>query len=68
MNDFLILVPVYRKKLADWKSGESREKSEKMIVTKKWPPCEGVFSLFRCFLSLFLVSCTYGVRSVAVVG
>jgi len=37
-NDFPIL-PVYRKKLAALKSGKTREKSKKMIVTKKWLPC-----------------------------
>jgi len=43
MNNFPILLTVYGKKLAAWKSGKSREKSGKMIMMKEWPPCLRLF-------------------------
>jgi len=35
MNDFPILLPVYKKELAAWKSGKSREKSGKINPRKE---------------------------------
>jgi len=56
MNDFPILLPVYRKKLATWKSGKTREKTGKMIVRKKWPPSMQNTLVVR-FQDMFEVFC-----------
>jgi len=49
---FTFPVPVYRRKLAAWKSGQVREKSGKIIVRKNWPPC----SILPVFTVTFLHS------------